>query len=302
MGFVRPKPAPAALFFVLSTTLLAQSSHPPIPVRLSEETEVLQQNAARLLTEETLVQRSLLPPLRFHPRGGGDAERSIGPRFRIREVVSEFTFAPLKDSPSPDLVEFRQVLSIDGHPKQSADTALQALSNTIRQADDRSRKRMLEQFARTGLVDIATDYALILLAFTSRGQKLIDFAPAAPGYVGADPAISFTWKQKTSQGGVVEFHGGQSSHRSLQGTLWLRASDGLPLRVSAWIEYSDAATRVVRDDAAVDYLMSEHGFLTPASVVHHHIVNGVVMTENLYRYQPFKFFSTSSTITFGSPK
>jgi hypothetical protein len=48
--------------------------------------------------------------------------------------------------------------------------------------------------------------------------------------------------------------------------------------------------------------MSEHGFLTPASVIHHHVVNGATVTENLYLYDPFKFFSTSSTITFGSPK
>ena len=252
------------------------------------------------MTLETLIQRALLPPVRFHPRAGSDAERAAGPRFRLREVVSEFTFATLRDS--PDLVEFRQVLSIDGRPQQSADAALLTLTSTIRQADDRSRKRLLEQFARTGLVDIATDYALILLAFTSRGQKLIDFTPSLPAYIGTDAAISFTWKQKSSQGGVVEFHGGQSSHRALQGTLWLRASDGLPMRISAWIEYTDAATRVLRDEATVDYLMSEHGFLTPASVVHRHVVNGAVMTENLYRYQPFKFFSTSSTITFGSPK
>jgi hypothetical protein len=300
MGFVPPKAASAALGFALSAALLAQTSHPSIPSRVSEEAEVLQQNAARLLTQETLVQRSLLPPLRFHPRAGSDAERTVGPRFRIREVISEFTFATLHDS--PNLVEFRQVLSIDGQTQQSANTALHTLTNTIRQTDDRSRKRMLEQFARTGLVDIATDYALILLVFTSRSQKLLDFSPSLPGYIGADPAISLTWKQKSAQGGVVEFHGSQSSHRALQGTLWLRASDGLPLRVSAWIEYTDAATRLIRDEATVDYLMSEHGFLTPASVVHHHLVNGAVMTENLYRYQPFKFFSTSSTVTFGSPK
>jgi hypothetical protein len=39
--------------------------------------------------------------------------------------------------------------------------------------------------------------------------------------------------------------------------------------------------------------------VTPASVVHRHAVNGAVMTENLYRYEPFKLFSTSSSIQFG---
>jgi hypothetical protein len=31
------------------------------------------------------------------------------------------------------------------------------------------------------------------------------------------------------------------------------------------------------------------------------VVNGSVVTENLYSYEPFKLFSTSSTIQFGAP-
>jgi hypothetical protein len=268
---------------------------------VAEEAEVLEQNAARILTRESLEQRSLLPPSRFRPRTGSAADRATGPRFRIREVVSEFSFGALRSSRSHDLIEFRQVLSVDGRPLQTADNALRALSQTIQQGDDRTRKRMLEEFARNGLVDIATDYALIILAFTSRGQKQMEFSPAGQGYIGADPAIALTWKQKSTQGGILEFHGRESVHRALQGTLWVKASDGLPLRVNAWTEYTDQAGRLIRDDATVDYIMSEHGFLTPASVIHHHSVDGAVITENLYRYEPFKFFSSSSTITFGSP-
>jgi hypothetical protein len=184
---------------------------------------------------------------------------------------------------------------------QTADNALRALSQGIQRGDDRTRKRMLEDFARNGLVDIATDYALILLAFTSRGQKQMEFSPLDRGYLGTDSAYAIAWKQKSTQGGVLEFHGQESVHRALQGTLWVRASDGLPLRVSAWMEYTDQTNHLIRDDATVDYIMSEHGFLTPASVIHHHVVNGDIMTENLYRYEPFKLFSTSSTIKFGDP-
>jgi hypothetical protein len=283
-------------------TLPAQTSHPQIPPRVAEEAEVLAENATRILTRETLTQRSLLPPTRFRPRAGSTAERATGPRFRIREVVSEFSFGTLHSSQSHDLLEFRQVLSVDGEPVQSADTALRALSQSIQQGDDRTRKRMLEQFARNGLVDIATDYALILLAFTSRGQKQIEFFSSGQGYIGAVPAISLTWKQKSPHGGLTEFHGQESVHRPLAGTLWLRASDGLPLRVHAWMDYTDQSKHLIREEATVDYLMSEHGFLTPASVIHRHLVNGDTITENLYLYDPFKFFSSSSTITFGSPK
>jgi hypothetical protein len=94
-----------------------------------------------------------------------------------------------------------------------------------------------------------------------------------------------------------------SAHRALQGTLWVRASDGLPLRVGAWTHYTDQACHRIRDEATVDYViseLSEHGFLTPASVIHHHVVNDSLVTENPYRYQPFLLFSYSSTITFGA--
>ena len=291
----------SVLILSFSPALLSQTLPSPIPARVAEEAEVLEQNASRILTQENLEQRSLMPPSRFRPRAGSAVERATGPRLRIRDVVSEFSFGALRSSQSHDLIEFRQVLSVDGQPLQTADNALRALSKGIQQGDDRTRKRMLEEFARNGLVDIATDYALILLAFTSRGQKQIEFSPSGQGYIGADAAFAIAWKQRSTQGGVLEFHGQESVHRALQGILWLRASDGLPLRVSAWMEYTDQAKHLIRDEATVDYVMSEHGFLTPASVIHHHLVNSAVITENLYRYEPFKLFSTSSTITFGIP-
>lgn len=283
------------------SALIAQAPPTRIPPRVAEEADVLGQNAARILTRESLEQRSLMPPSRFRPRAGSAAEQATGPRLRIREVVSEFSFGTLRSSQSHDLVEFRQVLSVDGEPQQSADNALHALAQGIQKGDDRTRKRMLEEFARNGLVDIATDYALILLAFTSRGQKQMEFASLGQGYIGAEPVFALAWKQKSTQGGVLEFHGQESVHRALQGTIWLRSPDGLPLRVEAWMEYTDLASRVIRDEAIVDYIMSEHGFLTPASVIHRHVVNAAVVTENLYRYEPFKLFSSSSTITFGAP-
>jgi hypothetical protein len=292
-------PAAFLLGLSFSAALAAQTAAFRIPPRVAEEAEVLAQNAAKIVTQESLDQRSVLPPSRFRPRMGSAAEQAIGPRLRDREVVSEFSFGTLRSSESPDLVEFRQVLSVDGRPQQTPGSALRALSQGVQQGDDRVRKRMLEEFARNGLVDIATDYALILLAFTSRGQAQMEVAPLGQGYVGTDAARAFSWKQQSNQGGMLEFHGRQSVHRALQGTLWVRGSDGLPLRVNAWMEYTDQANRVIRDDATVDYAMSQHGFVTPASVVHRHAVNGAVMTENLYRYEPFKLFSTSSSIQFG---
>jgi hypothetical protein len=287
---------------VLSMLLTAQTPGPPptlpeILARVAEEAEVLEQNAPKALTQETLEQRAQIPAPRSVIRVGKAATLTPKPRLLVREIVSEYSVGRLKESDSPDLVEFRQVVSVDGRRVQSAAQARHALSLGIQSADDRVRKRMLEDFAKHGLVDVATDYGLILLAFTKRGMENMQVTPAGETRVGAEDALVFSWRQTSAAGGELEFFGNRSARRPLQGMLYVRKSDGLPLRVQAWAEHPDAK-RTIRDEAAVDYALSAHGFLMPASVVHRHLVDGQLKTENLYRYDPFKLFSADAEIKF----
>jgi hypothetical protein len=274
-----------------------QPTLPEILARVAEEAEVLEQNAPKALTQETLEQRAQIFPPRSLLRVGKAATLAPKPRLLVREIVSEYSVGTLKESNSPDLVEFRQVVSVDGRRVQSAASARHALSLGIHSADDRVRKRMLEDFAKHGLVDVATDYGLILLAFTKRGLENMEVKPAGESRVGAEDALVFSWRQTSAAGGELEFFGNQSARRPLQGMLYVRKSDGLPLRVQAWAEHPDAK-RTIRDEAAVDYALSTHGFLMPASVVHRHLVDGQLKTENLYRYEPFKLFSADTEIKF----
>ena len=290
---------PAALLSALLATQ-APSPAPTLPeilARVAEEAEVLEQNAPKALTQETLEQRAWILPPRPVLRVGKAATVAPKPKLLVREIVSEYSVGTLKESDSADLVEFRQVVSVDGRRVQSAEHARHALSLGIQSADDRVRKRMLEDYARHGLVDVATDYGLILLAFTKRGIENMRVDPAGETRVGAEDALVFSWRQNSAAGGELEFFGNQSTRRPLQGKLYVRKSDGLPLRVQAWAEHPDAK-RSIRDEAAVDYALSTHGFLMPASVVHRHLVDGELKTENLYRYEPFKLFSADAEIKF----
>ena len=261
--------------------------------RAAEEAEILRQNAPKALTQETLEQRTLMPPSRFRPRIGKAATEPSKPRLMVREIVSEYSVGTLKDSESNNLMEFRQVISVDGRKVQSVEKARHALSLGITSTDDRMRKRMLEDFAKNGLVDIATDYGIILLAFSKRLQENLDSALAGESQIGADDVWVINWKQRDAAAGMLEFRGNQAARRSMQGTLLVRKSDGLPLRIQAWSEHDQ-----IRDDATVDYVQSAHGFLTPVSVVYHHIVKGQLITENHYRYEPFKMFSADAEIKF----
>src|SRR3954463_6526298 len=169
------------MLLLVALFVAAQDSAPSLAdllSRVAEEAEILQQSAPKAVTTETLQQRTLLPPSRFHPRIGKAALEPAKPRQQVREIVSEYSIGALKESASRNLCEFRQVISIDGRKVQSAESARHALSLGLKSADDRARKRMLEDFARNGLVDIATDYGLILLAFSKRGQQEMRFVPA----------------------------------------------------------------------------------------------------------------------------
>jgi hypothetical protein len=265
--------------------------------RVAEEAEVFQQNLPNTLTQEVLVQRTVLPPPRFRPRIGAAAVTSTNLRIQVREVVSEYTVAPLRKADRSDLVEWRQIVAVDGRAIQSQESARHALSLNLKSPDERLRKRMLEEFGRYGLVDVATDYGLILLAFTKRGLAQMSTSEAGEGWIGAEQAVAIHWRQTSSEGGELAFRGKQVARTPLEGVLWVRKDDGLPLRVTVWAEYSDAH-RTIRDEASIDYVLSPHGFLTPASVLHRHLVDGVLMTENLYRYEPFRVFSSDTKLRF----
>jgi hypothetical protein len=291
----------------------AQPNLPDLLSRVAEEAEMLQQNAPKSLTQEVLEQRALMPATRFRPRIGKKATTMAAPppRLVVRQIVSEYSVGTLKESTVQNLTELRQVISVDGRKVQSAASARHALSLGVTSADDRIRKRMLEDFAKHGLVDIATDYGIFLLAFTKRGLENMKVTLGGEEQVGADAAWVLNWQQTSPDAGLLQFVGNQASRVALQGRLLVRKSDGLPLRIQSWTEHSEDATQIllqswsghpptqtVRDEATVDYIQSAHGFLTPASVVHRHLVDGHVMTENLYRYEPFKMFSADAEIKF----
>ena len=146
-------------------------------------------------------------------------------------------------------------------------------------------------------MDVATDYAMILLAFTKRGLEQLQFGTLRKGQVGAEDALVLDWRQTTAAAGQLEFRGKQHRPPRLARGLWVRRSDGLPLRIQAWSEHADSKTsHPRRGDHRICRL--PHGFLAPASVVHRHIVDGELITENLYRYEPFRLFTAETQIKF----
>jgi hypothetical protein len=262
--------------------------------RVSEEAEMFRRVAPQTLTEETLQQRSLKPPPRYRPRAGAVASPHAA-EYVTREIVSEYSYATLKNSSA--LHEFRQVTSVDGRSVRTADSARHALSLGLKSDDDRARKRMLEDFRKFGLVDVAMDFGQMLLLFTKRQMHNYDFHQEGADRLGADEALVLTFDQRQGEQSMLVFEGRKTIRAKLDGKLWVRQSDGLPLRISLRSQWKEAGhTR--RHEAAVEYASTPYGIVLPVSVKHTEYLDQQLITENLFRYAPFKKFGAEAAIKF----
>jgi hypothetical protein len=265
--------------------------------RLTEEAEMLRQNAPKAIAVETLEQRALRPPSRFRPApGAGPADAPRGQVF-TREIVSEYSVGVLKQTGSDNLMEFRQVVAVDGQPVQSHETARRALAMGLRSAEDRVRKQMLEDFERHGLVGAVSDFGILLLQFTKRGIRDLKLTPYALTHVGSEQALVFNYEQVSGDTGLLELTKRRATRYPLNGRVFVRFSDGVPLRISCSIERKDGKKDVL-DQATVEYVLSSHGFYAPASVVHRQYINRQLVLENQFRYAPFRTFGADTEIKF----
>lgn len=283
---------------VLATIAVAAPDQPLDQVlsRVSEEAEVFRMTAPKVLAREKLVQRAVKPPRRFHPRLGNAALAPPKPQYRTREVISEYAFATLNESPGV-LHEFRQVISVDGRPILTEEKARKTLTSDLRSEDDEAKKRILENFEKHGLTGAAADFGQVLLLFTR--HRLKDYAFAWAGYeqVGSDHARVVSFKQTGGAGSLVIFDKRAAIHRPLEGRLWVRGRDGLLLRIEVTSRRQEQGTEI-SDQAQVDYLMSPQGSLLPASVTHRQMRGTLLVVENNFQYSGFRMFQADADIKF----
>jgi hypothetical protein len=266
----------------------------PFLARLSEEAEAFRRLAPQTLSQETWHQKALVAKRRLLPRLGKSALQGEY-HYVSRNVVSEYGFATFKQGPEM-LHEFRQVVSVDGKATGRADDARRALTLGLLSSDDRLKKRMLEDFRRLGVVEPAVDFGQILLLFTRRALDRYAFRPAGKALIGAEPAVVYRFEQTAGDGTFTVFAGREMRTVRLRGHVWSRASDFRPLRIAIETVPSELTAR--RDEAQVEYAMSPHGVLLPASVLHRAWDGDLLLTENHYQYAPFRRFAVDAEIKF----
>lgn len=265
--------------------------------RISEEAEAFTSQARRLIGRERLLQKALRPESRARFRIGTAALRRPERHWENREIVSEYGFSLFGQDPGV-LHELRQVTTIDGKDLRAGEAARMRLLRVALSQDDQLKQRMLTEFERHGLVGAVCDFGQIILLFSRAGLSHFSFGDGEERWMGAERARVFPFQQVTGDQAVTVFQRDGRQRIPLEGTLWVRAADGMPLRITVRIDRSQE-NRSIRDEASVEYVSAEQGGLLPTSVVHRQLVDGLVNIENHFGYSNFRRFGAETKIDFG---
>jgi hypothetical protein len=284
---------------MLAAFLLLGLALDPRLERLAEEAGAFARSAEKLIGEETIRQRAVAAPPRFRPRIGAAALEPPPERWMERELKSEFAYARFRaeGSDQGSIHEARQVLALDGRAVTATAKAREQLALGLRSDDDKLKRRLLEDLRKYGLPETATDFTLTLLLFEGSGLNRFLFTPTREVMLGADRAQVFQFTQKDGDSAFTVFHGRRMYRQRMEGEVWLRAEDSLPVKIVFQSLIPDADAPVL-DHGEVEYARSPHGILVPVAAAHRRTIAGRLTAESRFSYGNFKRFGADSEIRF----
>jgi hypothetical protein len=293
----------ASLFLALSLSAADQTPTQQMIARLSEEADAFRRIAPSLLGHETLEQKAHKPQPRFRPRVGKDAKAPPPVVWQDRQIVSEYGFAAFAGEAEESLHELRRVISVDGRSVADSKKGEDSLAKIIALKDDQREKELLKEFAKYGLVGAAMDFGPLMMLFTPREIEHYEFALRGPQLLGATKALVFRYTQIDGPEllTVFESSGGKPHRMKVQGEIWVRQDNFLPLRITVGVGEGQGAT-AVREEGSVDYSPTPFGTLAPSSVDHKELRGGQLMVQNSFLYSDFHRFGADTDIHFESGK
>ena len=231
--------------------------------------------------------------------GGGASKPE--PRYKVREIVSEYGFAGFQDNPEW-LREFRQVTAVDGrNVLKGKRDARQALAEGMSSEDDRRRMSMLREFERYGQIGAATDFGQSILLFRRRELANCEFQIEREEFSGAQKTIVLSWRQTKEHDAARVYSGRKLERKLMSGLLWVR-EDGLPLKIRLGVESVENDLPVIHA-AEIDYDLHRQGFLLPARMRYRKIAMAksgepLVLVENSATYGNWQLFQADAEIKF----
>ena len=270
--------------------------------RLTEEADAFRRIAPSLLGRETLEQKARKPAPRFHPRLGKDAQGPPRQTWQDRQIVSEYGFIAFPGE-QETLHELRRILTVDGHPAGDPKNNEESLARVISLNDEQRERELLKDFENYGLAGAVTDFGQLLMLFTPREVQHFEFNLKGAQTLGASRALVFRYTQIDGAELLTIFESaskGKTRKLRVEGELWVRADNYLPLRITLSVGEGQGAT-AVHEEAAVDYSMTPFGALAPSTVDHKELLGGQLNVQNSFLYSDFHKFGSDSEIHFEPP-
>jgi hypothetical protein len=253
-----------------------------VVARLAKEADAFEANAYRFAGMETLRQTQ--------PAG---TRVSRGPRGILtalpeatHEVVSEYGFVSA-DEPGGSLKEIRYVRTVNGLKWNKGKKELGQLANRIATRDAKSRVKTLESFEDYGLRGFLSDAGQLILLFARRGVEKYEFTFDREAIDPSGPVWIYRYRQLDGPAAFTIYGEKEQIRQKIAGEVWLSAGDGLPVRITLDSEYIVNGSPI-RDITAVEYQMSEWGFLLPSHIDHRQFVDRELFVIDDFRYEGFK--------------
>lgn len=264
--------------------------------RVSEEAEAFHNVAPRIVGHEVLRQKAARRKSRFRLRIGQDALKRPPAKFEEKEIVSEYGFATFPEAPE-SLHELRHVVSVDGRQISDQTKARETLTLGLTGRDDRIKKKLLRQFERYGLAGAAMDFGQLVLLFRRRHLPNYQFQVLRESFLGASRVRILGFRQREGPESLTIFEGRSATQAKLEGELWVREADFVPLRITLSTAVADGDHQV-EHRGAVDYFRSSYGVMLPASVHYEKLIDGELAVENVSAYSSYQMFSVDTEIRF----
>jgi hypothetical protein len=265
--------------------MLCLSAQPPAQTqrlveRLAEEADLFDRSAHRVAGIETL--RQTLPRGSRVVRGKRGVETVLPEQ--VREIVSEYGFMAV-DERGGSLKEVRLVKTVDGQRWSKGNKGLDSLAKTLSATDDKKKRSLLEAFEDFGLQGFVTDLGQLILLFARGLVSNYEIR-----YHGKDIHDALDVYEYTQLGGtdaMTVYEGKMPLRLRLQGKIWVRPSDLLPVKLSV-DSIREENDSIIHDISVVEYAPSDYGCLLPKRIIHQQFVGEHLFVEDDFKYRDFK--------------
>ena len=243
--------------------------------RLGEEAALFAREATKYASEEKLSQRALLYT---QPIDGGLQRQA----WRNTVVLSRYGFVSFLAAPEA-LQELRQIVSIDG---KRAKSSLKSVASVLTASGERQKRKLLEDFQKSGLSGVASGLGQLLLLFSSRTVENYDFSFQSQRFMGADRVLVFSYAQVEGRG-MTTFRGHDTLHSKLSGEISVDG-DYRPLQVTLNSQVESPDKKLIRQEMEIEYAPSAYPCMLPTRARHRELHDGVLQAETLYEYSAFR--------------